>query len=337
MNPDDELMQRLAAANPVTSEQVRGRAASPAARKLHRAIVSEEVSPESQRGGAPKTWSRAIGRIVAASLIVVLLILAPYLLEGNSGSAAAHVLDAAADVAAAQPFTPSAEGYVYARSITAAPFTSIGENGKPWTVIARSTQEEWVAPDGSGRVRTGLAVLSFVGQSDQAAWEAAGSPKPGTKASDRSFGIGELAYEDVAALPTDVHDLAALLRGRAQIADQPDIEMLVIIGNLLRRTDASPQLRASLYRVAAAIPGVELLGRVTDEAGRPGVAVGIVSDSTGWLERTELIFDPATSRLLGERTELLERVNWIDADPPVVIEYAVYVAAGTVDSPSERP
>jgi hypothetical protein len=337
MNPNDELLERLAAANPVTSEQVRGRADSPAAMKVYRRIVSEEVPAQSQQGISRKTWGLSLGRISAASLILVLLIVAPSLIEGDSGSAAAQALDAAADVAAAQPFIPSVEAYVYAKSMTAAPVTSLGTNGEPWTVIARSTQEEWVAPDGSGRVTTGPTRLYFLGQRDRDLWLAAGSPKVGNKASDRSFGGGDLGYGDVAALPTDVHDLAALLRVRAQIADDPDVQMLVIIGDLLRRTDAPPQLRASLYRVAAAIPGVELLGRVTDAAGRPGLAVGITSDATGWLERTELVFDPATSRLLGERTELLERVDWIDASPPVVIAYSVYVAAGTVDSTSERP
>jgi hypothetical protein len=337
MNPNDELMRRLAAANPVTSEQVRGRATSPDARQVYRRIVSEDDPAESKRGVSRKTWGRSLGRIAAASLVLVILIVAPSLLEGDSGSAAAHALDAAADVAAAQPFIPSVAAYVYAKSMTAAPVTSLGADGKPWTVIVRSTQEEWVAPNGSGRVKTGPTRFSFLGQRDRDSWLAAGSPKVGNKATDRSFGVGNLGYEDVAALPTDVHDLAALLRVRAQIADDPDVQMLIIIGNLLRRTDAPPQLRASLYRVAAAIPDVELLGRVTDEAGRPGLAVGITSDATGWLERTELIFDPATSRLLDERTELLERVGWIDADPPVVIAYSAYVAAGTVDSTSERP
>jgi hypothetical protein len=68
------------------------------------------------------------------------------------------------------------------------------------------------------------------------------------------------------------------------------------IGDLLRETGASPALRAALYEVAAGLPGVELVGEVSDGLGRSGIAVAYVREKV----RFEFIFDPATSNLLGE-------------------------------------
>ena len=79
-------------------------------------------------------------------------------------------------------------------------------------------------------------------------------------------------------------------------------------------------------------PGVELIGDARDHAGRPGVAVAKTSAYTGLRQRNVLIFDPRTSALLGEEDVLLERATWLDAQPPVVIGYAVYLDSRVVES-----
>jgi len=68
--------------------------------------------------------------------------------------------------------------------------------------------------------------------------------------------------------------------------------MFVIVGDLLRESPASPALRKALWEVAARIPGVTLVGNVTDAAGRAGVAVR--RGDQGYT------FDPETGRLLEE-------------------------------------
>lgn len=173
-----------------------------------------------------------------------------------------------------------------------------------------------------------------MGERDRARWEAAGRPDlGGGETTDETFGPGGLHYEDLASLPTDPDELSQVIRARAEQTDVPvEAEMLVIVGDLLRETAAPPDLRGALYRVAARIPGVELVGEVTDPAGRRGVAVAVTSDYSGARTRKELIFDPETSDLLAEQEVLLERVQWLDADPPAVIGYAVYLESGTVDS-----
>ena len=71
-----------------------------------------------------------------------------------------------------------------------------------------------------------------------------------------------------------------------------------IVGELLREAPTPPALRAALYRVAARIPGVELVGAVRDEQGRRGIAVALPEET----ERNELVFDPRSAALLGERS-----------------------------------
>ncbi len=100
---------------------------------------------------------------------------------------------------------------------------------------------------------------------------------------------------------------------------------------MLRQQSAPPTVRAALYKVAAGIPGVELLGPVQDRAGRPGVAVAMTSGYTGLRQRHVLILDEKTSALLAEETVLLDAARWMDAKPPFVIGYATYLEAAVVE------
>lgn len=59
------------------------------------------------------------------------------------------------------------------------------------------------------------------------------------------------------------------------------------------------RVRSGLYRALALIPGVRYVGTRRDLAGRPGAEVAF--DDLQHDVRDELIFDPATSALLGER------------------------------------
>jgi hypothetical protein len=71
----------------------------------------------------------------------------------------------------------------------------------------------------------------------------------------------------------------------------------VHIGDFLRESDTPPAIRATLYRAAALIPGVRLLGRTRDHAGRFGLGVAFTFHGR---PAAELIFDQKTAALLGE-------------------------------------
>ncbi len=101
-------------------------------------------------------------------------------------------------------------------------------------------------------------------------------------------------WDGLWTLPTTTQELRAKVRDLAGTAgDNVDQEMFVVIGDLLRESPAPPKLRAALYEVAGTIPGVRLLGPMTDHAGRHGVAVS--------RDGQTLIFDPDDGRLLEDR------------------------------------
>jgi hypothetical protein len=101
-------------------------------------------------------------------------------------------------------------------------------------------------------------------------------------------------WDRLYSLPTDPKKLARELRdGINGAGNGDDRELFVIVGDLLRESPAPPALRKALYQVAAAVPGVELVGPVTDSLGRSGVAVQLE-------EEGRYTFDPADGRLLEE-------------------------------------
>ena len=227
----------------------------------------------------------------------------------------------------------------------------MGEGGWPdhpngiWALVPL-TRELWVKPDGSGRLIETRGEPIWFGPADKAAWVASGSPLPSAEHTDVRFGAtpagyvpgtpqvwpGSLHYEDVDALPTDPSALRQLIDQRAAAGGgSTDYERFTIVGDLLRETVATPQVRAALYRVAAGLGGVELTGSVTDRAGRTGTAVAMTNaESSRGLERRVLIFDPSTSMLLEEQDVLLHQVSWLDATPPILIGYSTYLVSDVV-------
>jgi hypothetical protein len=291
---------------------------------------------------------RVVGAL-AALVLVAILVSGLLPLGRGADPAAAAALNHAADIAAAQP-EAAGDGYRYTKSEGAYLSGIGGGPGRPngvWALVPVS-REIWIKPDGSGRLveRRGEAI--WFGSTDEAAWVAAGSPDLGAEAfSDTRFGPtppgaepgapqawpGSLYYEDVDALPTDVDALRELIRARAAAngGGATDLEMFTIVGDLLRETVATPKVRAALYRVAASLGGVELIGSVTDRAGRTGTAVSLTGDRSGaGRVRRVLIFDRETSMLLAEEDILLDKVDWLDGEPPVVIGYNTYLTSEIV-------
>lgn len=287
--------------------------------------------------GFRRRWAFAAAATAAA--IVVAIAMPALIPGGQEGSAAAATLRAAARTAAMQPYEPVGSGeFVYTRTRAAyqGPICEAAEAGNssgdadPCTLRFENRFEDvereiWIGPDGSGRI-----LQTRAGEH----W-------------DETFGPGELWFEDLSALPTDVEALRAVIEGRASEGDKPHKpEMFVVIGDLLRETNPSPELRAALYEVAATIPGIELLGEVADESGRPGIGVA----STAFGIRHELIFDPETSAILGERDVQVDPMV-TDASPPpgvgvnadavddpgTVIGWSVVLESAVVDSVDERP
>jgi hypothetical protein len=284
-------------------------------------------------GSRRRRWSRVAVVVVGA---VVMAVAVPVLLPDGSGrnQAAAAALREAAVVARHQPVLQVGEGqFVYTRSENAyqgcivgvdPPPTAIGPgDGDMSCTLERFTREIWIAPDGSGRLR-----------------------EQGDRTGDEAFGPGGLSFEDLSTLPTGADALRDYVERRAEGSDKPvDVQMFTIVADLLRETHATPELRAALYEVAATLPGTELIGETSDELGRPGIGVGYTYLGV----RHELIFDPATSAILGERQvqvdppvsdaspapEVGVNADGV-SDPGTVLGWSSVTASGVVDSTEER-
>jgi hypothetical protein len=338
------VMELLRRSDPVDPTEIQGWAKGEVGRRVLLQIV-ETDSPV-----RPPVRRRARLALIpagAAALALALVVGSMFLPRGRGGASAeaAEVLRSVAKVAGARPPVSSEGRYRYTRSENAYLATSV-EQGGSFTVLGPHLREMWIAPDGSGRLRERSGEPIFLGPRDREAWEALGSPKlweSGT--SSETFGSGGLHYEDFSGLSTDPDELYQQIERRAADGKPSGVpvpegapvavNMFAIVGDLLRETVAPPDLRAALYEVAARIPGVELVGEVTDPAGRLGVAVAMNDEPDA--VRQELVFDPETAELLAERQVLLRRVDWVDAEPGTAIGWVAYLESGTVDSTSARP
>jgi hypothetical protein len=353
---EQHALQQFSATNPLSEVDGEEALRPDQWQSMFENIVSHEM-PRQREAVAPRRWKGTRLAALAAAALVIAIVVPTLSSDGPTGAspAAAKVLNAAALVAEEQQHAPvSTDGYRYTKSKDAyrgyydacsTPSTKQLTCPAPppddweFSVLTPHTREIWIAQDGSGRLRVESGQSKFFGPEDEAEWEAADRPSlDGPEITDESFGPGELSFTDLSEYSTDSDELYEQIRTKAEgYGPSTDAEMFVLVGDLPRETMAPPDLRAALFRVAARIPGVELVGNVTDPAGRNGIGVARTSDDAGFLERNELIFDPDTSELLAERQVLLERVGWADADPGTVIGYAVYLSSGVVETTSDRP
>ena len=335
MTEKDPLIRRLAEANPVPPEEVEGESRSPGARDLL-ARLTQGDRPEVR--GPRKSHRRARWVAVGSALLVVIVAVGLVLRGGSSSPAtASEELRRAAAVAASRaPSTETGE-YLFSK-IRADQLTGSLEGDQAWSAVLPVVEKAWIAADGSGRIRSVFGEVRFLGARDRERWEATGSQEFPSGVSDKVFPAGALVYEDLPSLPTDVGELTQLLQQRTAAEEPPmDVSVFIRVGELLARSDASPELRAALFRVAAQLPGVELAADATDPIGRPGTAVAMTYSDSGARVRVLMFFDEQTSELLAQQRILLERASWVDAEPGTPLRFVAYLEAGRTDSTHGLP
>jgi RNA polymerase sigma-70 factor (ECF subfamily) len=110
----------------------------------------------------------------------------------------------------------------------------------------------------------------------------------------------------LADLPRDPQRLLERIRhDAADAGPSRDGEALVLIADMLRSGIVPGDVRAALFRAAALIPGVELVDEQANLNGQVGVAVGRYEPNAG--DRNEIIFEPDTGMVIGERQILVDR------------------------------
>jgi hypothetical protein len=143
--------------------------------------------------------------------------------------------------------------------------------------------------------------------------------------------IGDPTYRLLQSLPTDPRTLLNLIDASdgpgAATQGGKDAGAFNAIGNLIRDSIVPPSTAAALYRAAALIPGVTLIGRVTTVEGQPGIAIA-------WTDRWyryEWIFDPATLQYVGERD------YQVNTGTPFVIGNAAILQRAFVSKAGQLP
>jgi hypothetical protein len=332
-----------------------------------------DVIAERRGAGGRATRRRAPARrrvswaIAAAAVIAVAIVGSVVLPVGGPvgpDPAVADVLHRFSKIAANAPAEepPKPGQYVYweTRAVTTFLFFP-GPGLETFAYRVPMTERRWVGLDGSGRVISTWGQPTFLSEADRLAYEAfLGSPASeswgefewGQRYEDR-YGPGELGQPvlDPGTYPTDAEALRARLeQEEAEGGSNGDWGVFTWAVDILAVSYMSPELRAAFYEVMSAIPGTELIGRVEDPLGRPGVAIGYTRDGI----RDEVIFDRRTGDVLAMRTERVEdnpdaasdvgqtgccgEFAWAGTEAGTLMYSSVYLSeAVVVDSMRQRP
>lgn len=240
----------------------------------HAALDAEILAARTRIDAARSARRRRTRRVgitaLTATAAAAALVIAPSLGLGSGPTAtaqAAEVLREAGAAAGAQPGGWPDATYWHS--------TSTYRDGSGATY----TREIWIGHHETGALRDqGLGDATI-------ALGTGGFPAGGRS----------LSWDELYALPTAPDALENVLRhGINGAGPDDDSELFTIVGDLLRESPAPPALRQALWEVAAHIPGVTLVGPVTDSAGRPGTAVQ--------RDNHRYVLDPDNGSLLEEST-----------------------------------
>jgi hypothetical protein len=333
-------------------------AASPESRAAARAGLIARVEHAQRSAGlrtAPSWWRRPRPRLIAAGVTVAALLIAlPIGIFGGSGKvqpAVGQVLREAAAVAAAQePLAPGPGQFLFTRSESAylqsvaySPYCGThacdrehpSDATEEWSVLVPSEREAWISfGSRQGRVRTVSGKPRFVSADQRAGWVAAGSPPLPRAGQVEDSALSGASILDASELPTDPATLRRMIEAREirGVEGPPgEAETFTLIGDMLRESYLPAAVRAAIYELTAELPSVELLGEVEDPVGRPGTGIAYTDRRRG--TRHELIFDPETSALLGERQSIVRSGAFgFKAPPGTPVGYAAYLESKVVDS-----
>jgi hypothetical protein len=284
----------------------------------------------------------AVGAATAVAVAVLVAVLALTAGGGNEGDHLAAALDAAGARAASAPSAAGAKPFTYLKTREISVRTTDADR-RSWNVDQSTTREEWVTPDGSGRLRIVAGPSRFVGSGDRVEWEGAGRPQFltlgfGGRTEDRWISAGQLRGR-VVSLPIEPGALAVRLTEEA--ADEGGegplaAATLQLIAEDLRNPVASPELRRALYQAANRIPGIEYLGELADPDGRSGVGIGVTSSNAGYPQLYSMIFDPDTSQVLATETTALPGAGADEPAGPTLLRATVYEEVHGTHSLSEK-
>ena len=299
-------------------------------RSAARAIPSN-VRPSAPRGLLRRSRATLGAVLVTAAVTAVVLVV---LLIGR---AIADPLARAASAALHQPsLFPKDDQYFFVRTEGTQPTGMSTKSGRSINAVETLITDRWQSADRTSLQRTRVVALHFASPADAAYWRAHGGPHLQVGATQSmsipavgkyyiDIGRGELTRAQVLALPSNPRALyGRLVPSSSRItqllrhASPQDLAQIAklkseygslnnylawaafnAITSSFEQSPMPPAVRSAMYGALALIPGVKSIGLDRDLVGRRGDAIVFTDHFRGI--RTELIFDPDTSALLGER------------------------------------
>lgn len=261
-------------------------------------------------------------------------------------AAAADVLDRAATAAAAAAPAPvPGPGQVlYRRETGGQPAGTMGGDRpvRDRAHLCASVHETWMPADPSvdAVVRRTDGIVIRSGTGDPTAMP----HDPDCGYSTFRDDIGPAAKDQysspdvLAALPTDPRKLYEQVRAesRDQGASPAEGTLMALLDRARSASPyLSPRLVAALYRAIEYVPGVELVGPGKDLLGRPGIVVGRTESARG--SRVEVIFDPDTGRMLGQREIVTDPARVTDLPIRGAVLWQSVITTAVVVTVGDRP
>ena len=260
-----------------------------------RSFIRDSAQPKSNK----------LARTIVMLIIATTLSIGSYaVIYRSSGEpiAAADELKKIAVIAKNQSLNPAGT-VIHAKSIGMWQSTIVDGDGNAVTIDEKFARESWVAPDGSGRI--------IETRADQV--------------SDNSFGANGLVYNDFRDWPSDPEEIKTHFVSQLSDTEVPRNVATFVAANEMLRESATPCIvRSSMLNMLAELPDIEGLGKIDDGSGRVGTGFALTSDYSGTAIQEIMIFDPKTSRLLGDRK--------VDLSTGRTISWASYEASDFVET-----
>lgn len=292
----------------------------------------------------PARWRR-LGRWVAVPVAAASVVVAGLLVIENAGPVerdrgvvsvlpglpaarpanAAEAVRYAADAAAQRPFTvPRPDQWLYLETrITSGRGPGGFVSGGPYRT---ETTKVWRRIDGTqfARLRDGKVVTSPSMLPNQ-------------------INVDTYPYAELAALPPNPDAVLAWVREQVGgvgggTRDGEDQIAFTTINAVLRENLLPPAVEAAFFQALGRLSGVTLVSDAINLDGRPALALARVQE--GWL-RDEMLLDPQTYRLIGERSVAIADHTGKSDDgrwtvkKGTVQRYLVRAAAAIVDRPGQ--
>ncbi|MFF8918116.1 CU044_5270 family protein [Streptomyces sp. NPDC015032] len=198
-------------------------------------------------------------------------------------------------LAAAETAGPPAKAgqYVYIESKTANSYEKVVDGKSSLASDKLHTRQIWNSLDGT----EGWLIDPAVNDSPEGETLSLPDEKGDVPVAD----LNGPSYNYLAELTTDPDKLLQKIYKETEgQGNTPDQEAFTTIGDLLGESYPPAGLYSALFKAAAKIPGVVVVDDAVDAAGRHGVAVARLDETSG--ERLEWIFDRKTHVFLGERS-----------------------------------